>query len=263
MTALIYTIIVLLLVAADQYTKWLVVTNMELGQTIHAIDGLLDWTYILNDGASFGMMGGKTIFLIVVTCLVMGVLAFFLYSGLIKHITGRIAALLILSGGIGNLIDRIFNDGRVIDFIDIDPIFSFPKFNIADCCVTCGGVLFCIFIAFFYEDKKKKDEETVPVGAAVAAAVAAAGTAAVETVSAAQVTEDIAPAAECAVEQAAPDTISEDNTEASEEPAAEEQPAEDAASEEEATSDMAEAVSDVAETTPDAEGSDEAADEQA
>lgn len=156
MTALIYTILIALLVAADQLTKRVVVTHMELGETMHAIPGVLDWTYILNDGASFGMMGGKTLFLIVMTCLVMGVLAYFLYSRSFRHITGIISAILILAGGIGNCIDRVFNDGKVIDFIDIDPIFSFPKFNIADCCVTCGGVLFCIFILFFYEEKDKK-----------------------------------------------------------------------------------------------------------
>ncbi len=167
MTALIYTIIVALLVAADQLTKRLVVTHMELNQTIPAIDGLLNWTYILNDGASFGMLSGKTTLLLITTGVVMAVLAFYLYSGKMTHITGKLSALLILAGGIGNCIDRVFNDGRVIDFIDIDPIFSFPKFNVADCCVTVGGVLFCIFVIFFYDDKKKKDV----VGTAAAAAI--------------------------------------------------------------------------------------------
>lgn len=154
MTALIYTIIVAVLVAADQLTKRAVVTHMELNETIPAIDGLLNWTYILNDGASFGMLGGKTAFLLVVTGIVMVILAFLLYTGKFKHITGKISALLILSGGIGNLIDRVFNNGLVIDFIDIDPIFSFPKFNFADCCVCVGGALFCVFVLFFYDDKK-------------------------------------------------------------------------------------------------------------
>ncbi|MBE6760587.1 MAG: signal peptidase II [Ruminococcaceae bacterium] len=155
MTALIYTIIVAVLVAADQLTKRAVVTHMELNQTIPAIDGLLNWTYILNDGASFGMLSGKTTLLLITTGIVMAVLAFYLYSGRMTHITGKLSALLILAGGIGNCIDRVFNDGKVIDFIDIDPIFSFPKFNVADCCVTVGGVLFCVFMIFFCDDKKK------------------------------------------------------------------------------------------------------------
>ena len=163
MTALIYTIVIILLIAADQITKHIVVANMELNQTVPAIEGLLDWTYILNDGASFGMMGGKTVFLIIVTCAVMGVLAWFLYSGKLEHITGQISGMLILAGGIGNLIDRIFNNGLVVDFIDIDPmlepLFTFPKFNVADCCVCCGGVLFCVYILFFYDDKKKQAAE--------------------------------------------------------------------------------------------------------
>lgn len=163
MTALIYTVVILLLIGLDQLTKWIVVSNMELNQTIHAIDGLLDWTYILNDGASFGMMGGKTVLLVIVTCAAMGVLGYFLYAGKLEHITGQIAGMLILAGGIGNLIDRLFNNGLVVDFIDIDPmlepLLTFPKFNIADCCVVCGGVLFCVFILFFYEEKKKDDTQ--------------------------------------------------------------------------------------------------------
>lgn len=166
MTAVIYTIVIAILVAADQLTKRVVVNNMSLGESIPAIDGLLDWTYILNDGASFGMLGGKTALLLITTGIVMLVVAVALYSGKFdKHWTGRLSALLILSGGIGNCIDRVFNDGKVVDFIDICQIFEFPKFNFADCCVTVGGVLFCIFVLFFYDDKK-----SAPIDAAAAAA---------------------------------------------------------------------------------------------
>jgi len=174
MTALIYTIVIAVLVAADQLTKLVVIKNMELGESIPAIDGLLDWTYILNDGASFGMLGGKTTLLLITTGIVMLAVAVGLYAGKFdKHWTGKLSAMLILSGGIGNCIDRVFNDGRVVDFIDISPIFEFPKFNFADCCVTVGGVLFCIFILFFYDEKKKDSEE-----AATAAAVSAEETSA-------------------------------------------------------------------------------------
>ncbi len=167
MTAVIYTIVIAVLVAADQLTKRVVVNNMSLGQNIPVIDGLLDWTYILNDGASFGMLGGKTTLLLITTGIVMLAVAFGLYSGKFdKHLTGRLSALLILSGGIGNCIDRVFNDGRVVDFIDISPLFEFPKFNFADCCVTVGGVLFCIFVLFFYDDKKKETAESVEAASA-------------------------------------------------------------------------------------------------
>ncbi len=198
MTALIYTIIVAVLVAADQLTKRAVVTHMELNQTIPAIDGLLNWTYILNDGASFGMLSGKTTLLLITTGIVMAVLAFYLYSGKMTHITGKMAALLILAGGIGNCIDRVFNDGKVIDFIDIDPIFSFPKFNVADCCVTVGGVLFCVFMIFFCEDDKKKAKVT---GTAAAAAGIAGEIAVDINMENPAVTEESAPAEEAASEE--------------------------------------------------------------
>lgn len=197
MTALIYTIVIAVLVAADQLTKRAVVSHMQLGETIPVIDGLLDWTYILNDGASFGMLGGQTVLLLVTTGLVMLAVAVALYSGKFdKHWTGTLAGLLILSGGIGNCIDRVFNEGKVVDFIDICQLFDFPKFNVADCCVTVGGVLFCIFVLFFYDDKKKET---------IAAAAAAAGT--VGAVSAAQ--QEIAETVEAAAE-----SVSEAETEA-------------------------------------------------
>lgn len=212
MTALIYTIIVAVLVAADQLTKRVVVTHMELNETIPAIDGLLNWTYILNDGASFGMLSGKTTLLLITTGVVMAVLAFYLYSGRMTHITGKASALLILAGGIGNCIDRVFNDGKVIDFIDIDPIFSFPKFNVADCCVTVGGVLFCVFMIFFYEEKNKK--------AAVGTAAAAAGIAG--ELAAEIDVEESAASEESADPEAVPAEGSADNTaEAPDAPAAE------------------------------------------
>lgn len=162
MYAIICTAVIALLVGLDQLTKYIVVSNMTLNQTVHAIDGLLDWTYILNDGASFGMLGGMRWFLIVFTALVMGFIAYVLYTRRFRHPLGTTSLVLVLSGGIGNLIDRVLNHGLVIDFIDIDPIFSFPKFNVADCCVTCGAVLLCVYILFFFEEKKKKTAERTP-----------------------------------------------------------------------------------------------------
>lgn len=200
MTALIYTIIVAVLVAADQLTKRAVVTHMELNETIPAIDGLLNWTYILNDGASFGMLSGQTTLLLITTGIVMAVLAFYLYSGRMTHITGKASALLILAGGIGNCIDRVFNDGRVIDFIDIDPIFSFPKFNVADCCVTVGGVLFCVFMIFFCDDKKKKEAVGTAAAAAGVAGEIAVDVAVEESAEEAPAAEDCVPAEDAAEE---------------------------------------------------------------
>lgn len=163
MYSVICILIIGALIAADQLVKLAVVGSMELNQSVVAIKGVLNWTYILNDGASWGIFGGKTAFLVIVTGIVMAVLAYVLFSKKFKHWTGNAALMLVLAGGVGNMIDRLFNDGHVVDFIDIDPLieplFTFPKFNIADMCVTVGGALLCVFILFFFEKDKKSSSD--------------------------------------------------------------------------------------------------------
>ena len=149
------------LVIIDYVIKQIVVANMFLGESIPAIKGLLDWTYITNEGASWGMMSGKTGFLVTITAILMVLMIVLLFSGKIKHWLGYAAFSLIIAGGVGNLIDRVFNDGKVIDYIDISPIFDFPIFNFADCCVTVGGVLLCAFILFVDEAISAKETDSV------------------------------------------------------------------------------------------------------
>ena len=67
----------------------------------------------------------------------------------------NLSVLLIVAGGVGNLIDRILN-GYVVDFINF-VFITFPVFNLADIFVTCGGTLIIIYMIFF-ADKEKKDE---------------------------------------------------------------------------------------------------------
>jgi len=156
--SIISVVMVLVLVAIDYLIKYIVVNNMQMYQSITAIDGVLDWTYITNSGASWGILSGKTIFLVVVTFALIVFIMYLLVSGKIKNMLCRISFILVAAGGIGNLIDRVFNDGKVIDYIDISPLFSFPVFNFADCCVCIGAVLFCIYVIFFYDEKKPAAE---------------------------------------------------------------------------------------------------------
>jgi len=163
MTASIISVAaIVILVAIDYLIKYLVVSNMSMYESITAIEGLLNWTYITNSGASWGILSGKTIFLVIITFALIVFMIYSLVSGKITNMLCRISFILVAAGGIGNLIDRVFNDGKVIDYIDISPLFSFPVFNFADCCVCVGAVLFCVYVIFFYDDKKKsqKTEET-------------------------------------------------------------------------------------------------------
>lgn len=145
------------LIAIDQILKAVVVGNMDLGQRIPVIDGLLNWHYIENSGAALGMLSGFRWVFIGLTAVVVAGCLYYLVS---KRCQSRFLAFglsFIIAGGIGNLIDRIFRAGGVvIDYVS----FSFfpPVFNFADACVTVGVVMVLIYL-FFLEGKQKKAAE--------------------------------------------------------------------------------------------------------
>lgn len=149
------------LVVIDRLTKWLVVSNMRLDDTIHLIKfgdtQVLNLYYCLNDGAAFSGFSGMRVLLIVFTS---AVILWLLYMLLFKKVKSRLrtlAVVLLIGGGIGNLIDRIFNDGLVIDFIDFR-LINFPIFNFADICAVCGAgiIIVSVIIEEIREYKKKK-----------------------------------------------------------------------------------------------------------
>lgn len=137
------------LAAIDQLTKWLVVSNMELHESIHLIKfgdtQVLNLSYYLNDGSAFSMFEGQTTMLIVVTCAMMTAMLVAMLIGKVKRTSYILAFSLVIGGGVGNLIDRVFNDGKVIDFIDVR-IINFAIFNFADICAVCGGILLCVLV---------------------------------------------------------------------------------------------------------------------
>ena len=131
---------------------------MELGQSIDFIDGLLDFTYIHNDGGAWGIFGGSRWFLIAFTAIIMVVFLALLIKNKTKNALFFWAGTLILSGGIGNMIDRVFRDGKVIDFLHATFI-NFPIFNVADCAVVIGaGLLILYFVLDMKNDIKKEKE---------------------------------------------------------------------------------------------------------
>ncbi len=156
----IWLLVAAALVGLDRLTKWLVVSNLELKETINLIKigntEVLNIFYCLNDGAAFSKLSGRRVLLIVFTSAVIIALLYMMISGRVKrHI--HIAALgLVIGGGIGNLIDRIFNDGLVVDFIDFK-LINFPVFNVADICAVCGaGIVLLSIISDAVREKKKK-----------------------------------------------------------------------------------------------------------
>lgn len=152
------------LVFIDRLTKWLVVSNMRLDDTIYLIKfgdtQVLNLYYCLNDGAAFSGFSGRRIMLIVFTSAVILWLLYMLLFKKVKRRSRMIAVVLLISGGIGNLIDRIFNDGMVVDFIDFR-LINFPIFNFADICAVCGAgiIIISVIIDEIHEHKKKKSAE--------------------------------------------------------------------------------------------------------
>lgn len=148
----------------DQFTKLLAAGRLKGQADYSVIPGILEFSYLENTGAAFSSFLGKQSFLIILTSCVMLYLIwkYFMIPKGKRFLLMHTAFLLIISGGVGNLIDRVRN-GYVIDFIYFVPI-DFPKFNIADCGVSIGMVLLCIICFFYYKDDeldflfgKKKD----------------------------------------------------------------------------------------------------------
>ena len=148
-TVLLGLVMSAVLVGIDQLTKWLVVSNMELHESIHLIKfgetQVLNFSYYLNDGSAFSMFGGQTEMLICVTSLMMGAMLCAMVMKQVRRTPYIIAFSVIIGGGIGNLIDRLFNEGLVVDFIDVR-IINFAIFNFADICAVCGGIFLCLLV---------------------------------------------------------------------------------------------------------------------
>ena len=161
---------ILLLIASDQAVKyWAVHSLQEKGSMrfIHFGDfKVLDLTYLENDGAIFGSMSGQRWFLIGFTSLVLiaGMFALFKLRKRSKVLTTAI--MLFVSGGVGNLIDRI-RQGYVVDMFDVK-LFKFAIFNVADIYVTVAFALLLIYGAFIdpkIEKNKKAKSEAVTAAA--------------------------------------------------------------------------------------------------
>ena len=146
-----FWIIIAAAVVLDIVSKQLVISGMELEQAISVIPGVFDLRYIRNYGAAFSIMQNKRIFLIAVTVVMMAALCVYAVKmGNRISKAERIALAMIVGGGIGNLIDRVFL-GYVNDFLDIHII---PIFNVADCFVTVGCILLVIAVL-----SEKKEEQ--------------------------------------------------------------------------------------------------------
>lgn len=131
-------------IAMDQLSKSLAVNMLgQVGAVQSFIPHFIRFEYRENTGMAWGLLPNARVYFIIVTLILAAFLVFLLvrYRKLLPKLS-KVALTVILSGAIGNLIDRIFL-GYVRDFIAFDFI-AFPVFNIADCCVTIGAVLLAV-----------------------------------------------------------------------------------------------------------------------
>lgn len=154
-------IIGVLLAAVDQIIKYFVLTYLQPVGSVNVIYGLFRLTYVENKGVAFGMFSDMRWFFVVITAILIAIIIYIMFK---KKPTGKmfyVSAALIIGGGIGNLIDRIFY-GFVVDYLSVS--FFPPVCNFADYCITVGTVLLIVYVLFFSnvmksEKKVKKSDE--------------------------------------------------------------------------------------------------------
>ncbi len=152
---LLPSIIMLLLIGIDQFTKFLSVTYLKGIDEVSVLGEVLVLKYCENTGAAFSMFQDNKFILVGLTSLFLLIGLFAVFSGKIKNHFLIYTISAVVAGGIGNLIDRI-SLGYVVDFIYIK-IIDFAIFNFADMCITLGGIAMVVYILFF--DKEKKNAE--------------------------------------------------------------------------------------------------------
>lgn len=146
---MLHIFVLFLVVIFDQITKWWIVRNFNLYETLEIVPGFFNLTYITNKGAAFGFLSGdyaawRQVFFVSVGFCALGFMAFAFKQFKKQGAIFALALTLIAGGAIGNLIDRL-RLGSVIDFLDFYiNSHHWPAFNVADSAITVGVGLFLI-----------------------------------------------------------------------------------------------------------------------
>lgn len=144
-----------ILVVADQFTKWMAVVNLKDQDPFVLIPNVFELQYLENRGAAFGIFQGKQV-VFTIGALLISLLVLFFYRKIPfgkRFLPLKFCAVLICAGAIGNMIDRIRLD-YVVDFFYFS-LIDFPIFNVADCYVVVACFLFSILILFVYKEEEK------------------------------------------------------------------------------------------------------------
>lgn len=145
--------------ALDQWLKAYVTANIPLGQAQSLLPGVVELRTVHNYGAAWSSFSGSRWLLVAVTCIIVIFVTVLLIRRVVRHPLGVAACCMVISGGLGNIIDRV-RLGYVVDMFNL-LFMNYPVFNVADILVVCGAVLGCIYYLWFYEryDKAVKHHD--------------------------------------------------------------------------------------------------------
>ncbi len=149
---MIWALIVIGIIALDQYTKHLAITELVKYDTLPLIESVFHLTFVENRGAAFGIMQNQRWFFIIITMIIFIVAAFYFIK---YRPTNRLLLLsvsMIMGGALGNFVDRL-RFGYVVDFLDFT-LIKFPVFNIADSFIVIGTILMAYYVIFIHEENK-------------------------------------------------------------------------------------------------------------
>ena len=145
------------LLALDQWFKHWITVNLPLGETRPFLPGFMQLRTVHNYGAAWSSFSGMRWLLVAVTCCIVLAVAAAMIRRTVRHPFGVAAGFLIISGGLGNIIDRV-RLGYVVDMIETT-FMEFPVFNVADCFITCGCILLMVHLFLFNKEFWKDDKK--------------------------------------------------------------------------------------------------------
>lgn len=148
-----FTVLAIILIVLDQWSKAWMVANLKGHENIVWIKNAFELEYLENTGAAFSSFSGKQIFLLILTSIILiGVIVEFIRTPDEKKYNWmHFCFTLLAAGAVGNMIDRV-KQGYVVDFFYFVPI-NFPRFNVADCYITCAAILLCVLVLFVYKEE--------------------------------------------------------------------------------------------------------------
>ena len=151
------------LLALDQWSKAWITANLPLGETMDFLPGVLGLRAVHNYGAAWSSFSGQRWLLLGLTGVIVLAVLWALIRKIVRHPLGILACCLIISGGIGNIIDRL-RLGYVVDMLHFQFWPSYPTFNVADICIVCGAILGAVYFVLIYEkhDGRKQNGATDP-----------------------------------------------------------------------------------------------------